>query len=140
MNKLGPIIVVEDDEDDIEFMKDVFINLNFNNKIIFLKDGKSALNYLKDEEIQPFIIICDMNMPVMNGISLKKEIQKSIHLRLKCVPFLFLTTSANHQDVIDAYSNLCQGFFVKPSSIVELKDIIKKIVEYWQYCKSPDYS
>jgi hypothetical protein len=37
MNKKGPIIVIEDDEDDREFMKDVFIELNYANAIIFLK-------------------------------------------------------------------------------------------------------
>ena len=41
--------------------------------------------------------------------------------------------------VIDAYSKSVQGFFVKPNSMEKLTNIIKKIVEYWQECESPNY-
>lgn len=139
MNKNGPIIVIEDDEDDRDFMKDVFIDLNYKNEIIFYEDGQSALNHLLNEKIEPFIIISDINMPVLNGMALKAEIQKNENLRLKCIPYLFFTTSANQQHVIDAYSKSVQGFFIKPNSIVKLKAIVKKIVEYWQECESPHY-
>ncbi len=139
MNKKGPIIVIEDDEDDRLFIKDVFIELNYDNKIIFFEDGQMALNHLMNEEIEPFIIISDINMPVLNGMALKEEIQKNENLRLKCIPYLFFTTSANQEHVIDAYSKSVQGFFIKPNRIEQLKVILKKIVEYWQECESPHY-
>jgi DNA-binding NtrC family response regulator len=139
MNKNGPIIVIEDDEDDREFMKDVFADLNYKNQIIFFEDGQKALHHLMYEKNEPFIIISDINMPVLNGMALKEEIQKNENLRMKCIPYLFFTTSANQQHVIDAYSKSVQGFFIKPSSIDKLKVIIKKIVEYWQECESPHY-
>ena len=139
MNKKGPIIIIEDDEDDREFMKDVFIELNYENEILYFEDGQIALNFLIHEKIEPFIIISDINMPVLDGMALKEEIQKNENLRLKCIPYLFFTTSANQQHVIDAYSKSVQGFFIKPSSIVKLTAIIKKIVEYWQECESPHY-
>lgn len=139
MNKNGPIIVIEDDEDDRDFMKEVFVDLNYNNQIIFFEDGQRALHYLLNEKIEPFIIISDINMPVLNGMALKEEIQKNENLRLKCIPYLFFTTSANQQHVIDAYSKSVQGFFIKPNSVDKLMAIIKKIVEYWQECESPHY-
>ena len=139
MNKNGPIIVIEDDEDDRDFMRDVFIDLNYKNEIMFFEDGQLALHFLINENIEPFIIISDINMPVLNGMALKEEIQKNENLRLKCIPYLFFTTSANQQHVIDAYSKSVQGFFIKPSSIAKLKAIIKKIIEYWQECESPLY-
>ena len=139
MNKTGPIIVIEDDEDDIFIMKEVFKELNFDNEIIFLKNGKIAFNYLSQTEVVAFVIICDINMPLMDGISLKKEIQKNQELKLRCVPFLFFTTAANRQDVIDAYSSSAQGFFIKPNTVNKLKTILKKIIEYWQDCESPNH-
>ncbi len=139
MNKKGPIIVIEDDEDDRLFMKDVFVELNYENRIIFFENGQMALNHLINEEIEPFIIISDINMPILSGLALKEEIQKNENLRLKCIPYLFFTTSANQEHVIDAYSKSVQGFFVKPSNIEKLKTIIKKIIEYWQECESPHY-
>ena len=139
MNKKGPIIVIEDDEDDRLFMKDVFVELNYENRIIFFENGQMALNHLINEEIEPFIIISDINMPILSGLALKEEIQKNENLRLKCIPYLFFTTSANQEHVIDAYSKSVQGFFVKPSNIEKLKTIIKKIIEYWLECESPHY-
>lgn len=139
MNKNGPIIIIEDDEDDRLFIKDVFLDLNFDNEIIFFEDGHVALHYLTHGEIEPFIIISDINMPVLNGMELKEEIQKNESLRLKCIPYLFFTTTANQQHVIDAYSKSVQGFFIKPSTLEKLKSTIKKIVEYWQECESPHY-
>jgi DNA-binding NtrC family response regulator len=139
MNKKGPIIIVEDDEDDRLFMKDVFTELNFSNEIIFFEDGQTALHYLVNEDVEPFIIISDINMPILNGMALKEEIQKNESLRLKCIPYLFFTTSANQEHVINAYSKSVQGFFIKPNRIETLKTIIKKIVEYWQECESPHY-
>jgi CheY-like chemotaxis protein len=139
MNKKGPIIVIEDDEDDREFMKDVFIELNYENEIMFFADGQLALNFLTHEKVEPFIIISDINMPVLNGMALKEEIQNNENLRLKCIPYLFFTTSANQQHVIDAYSKSVQGFFIKPNNMAKLKAIVKKIIEYWQECESPHY-
>ena len=139
MNKKGPIIVIEDDEDDRLFIKDVFKELNFKNEIIFFEDGYVALHYLTHGEVEPFIIISDINMPILNGMQLKEEIQKNENLRLKCIPYLFFTTTANQQHVIDAYSKSVQGFFIKPNNVEKLKSTIKKIIEYWQECESPLY-
>lgn len=139
MNKKGPIIVIEDDEDDRLFIKDVFKELNYENKIIFFENGQLALNHLMTEELEPFIILSDINMPILSGLALKEEIQKNENLRLKCIPYLFFTTSANQEHVIDAYSKSVQGFFIKPSRMDKLKAVIRKIIEYWQECESPNY-
>lgn len=139
MNKSGPIIVIEDDADDRDFLIEVFKKLNFENEINYFEDGESALTHLIKEPIEPFLILSDINMPRLNGMELKEKIQNNEDLRLKCIPYLFFTTSANQQHVIDAYSKSVQGFFVKPNSIEKLTTIIKKIVEYWQECESPHY-
>jgi DNA-binding NtrC family response regulator len=139
MNKRGPIIIIEDDEDDRDFLMEVFKELNFENEIIYFEDGVNALAHLVDETVEPFLILSDINMPKLNGMELKEKIQNNEDLRLKCIPYLFFTTSANQDHVIDAYSKSVQGFFVKPVSIEKLTAIIKKIVEYWQECESPNY-
>ncbi|RZJ53312.1 MAG: response regulator, partial [Flavobacterium sp.] len=60
-------------------------------------------------------------------------------LRIKSIPYLFFSTSAEQAHVVDAYSKSVQGFFIKPSSFTELTATIKSIVEYWQRCVSPNY-
>jgi CheY-like chemotaxis protein len=80
-----------------------------------------------------------MNMPKLNGMELRKQIHENEDIRLKTIPYLFFTTSAEQEAVIDAYSKSIQGFFVKPSSFHDLKSMVKIIVEYWQKCESPNY-
>lgn len=139
MNKGGPIIVIEDDLDDQEILTDVFKELNYKNEIIFFNDGEKALEYLIATAIEPFIIFSDINMPKLSGMELRKKIHENEDLRMKSIPYLFFSTSAEQSHVIDAYSKSIQGFFVKPTSYSELKEIIKTIVSYWEACVSPNY-
>ena len=139
MNKSGPIIVIEDDGDDQEYMMDVFRQLNFENEVIYFKDGELALDHLIRTPTEPFLILSDINMPKLNGMALREQVHNNENLRLKCIPYLFFTTSDDQQHVIDAYSKSVQGFFVKPSSFAKLKETIRKIVEYWKECESPNY-
>lgn len=139
MNKSGPIIVIEDDADDRDFLREVFEELKFENEIIYFEDGESALHHLIKIPIEPFIILSDINMPKLNGMELKEKIQNNEALRLKCIPYLFFTTSANQKHVIDAYSKSVQGFFIKPNTVKKLSVIINKIVQYWQECESPNF-
>ena len=67
MNKTGPIIVIEDDSDDQELLVMVFKELGFKNEIIFFEDGEAALDYLIKSDVEPFIILSDINMPKLNG-------------------------------------------------------------------------
>ena len=139
MNKGGPIIIIEDDIDDQEIFTEVFNEINCQNDILFFADGELALEYLTNTEIEPFIIFSDINMPKLNGMQLREKIHENEDLRLKSIPYLFFSTSAEQKHVVDAYSKSIQGFFVKPSNYGELKTTIKTIVSYWEACVSPNY-
>ncbi len=139
MNKNGAIIIVEDDIDDQEMFTEVFKELDYKNKIIFFNDGQEALAYLTAKTSEPFIVFSDINMPKLSGVELRKQIHENEDIRLKTIPYLFFTTSAAQDAVIDAYSKSIQGFFIKPSSFQDLKSTMKTIVEYWQRCESPNY-
>ena len=139
MNKRGPIIIIEDDMDDQDILTDVFKELNYKNELIFFADSLQALEYLTDTEIEPFLVLSDINMPKLNGMELREKIHNNEDLRLKSIPYLFFSRSAEQKHVIDAYSRSIQGFFVKPNNYDKLKSTIIKIVEYWQECESPNY-
>jgi CheY-like chemotaxis protein len=139
MNKRGPIIIIEDDMDDQYILTDIFEELNYNNELIFFADSVQALEYLVNTEIEPFLVLSDINMPKLNGMELREKIHNNEDLRLKSIPYLFFSTSAEQKHVIDAYSRSIQGFFVKPSNYDKLKKVIVTIVEYWQECESPNY-
>lgn len=138
MNKTGPIIILEDDIEDQEILADIFNILKYENEIIFFSDGDQALEYLANDDITPFLILSDINMPKRNGFEIRKIVYTNAKLHIKCIPYLFFTTGAAKKDVIDAYSMSVQGFFQKPNNLKDLETTIKKIVEYWQVCIAPE--
>jgi len=137
MNKTGPIIVIEDDIDDQEILVEIFNDLGYVNKIIYFSDGNDALDFLNKSDVLPFLILSDINMPRINGFELRNKIFTNEQLQTKCIPYLFFSTSATKKAVIDAYALSVQGFFIKPTSVKELENTIRKIVEYWQECIAP---
>ncbi|MCF2488006.1 response regulator [Dyadobacter sp. CY347] len=139
MNKKGPIVIIEDDMDDQDILSEIFKELNYENELVFFGDGVQALEYLTHIDIEPFLVLSDINMPKLNGMELYEKIHNNEDLRLKSIPYLFFSTSAEQKHVIDAYSRSIQGFFIKPSNYDKLKKMIVKIVEYWQECESPKY-
>jgi len=139
MNKSGPIVIIEDDMDDQEVLTEIFAELNYDNELIFFGDSPDALNYLINSDIEPFLVLSDINMPKLSGMELREKVHNNEDLRLKSIPYLFFSTSAEQKHVIEAYSRSIQGFFVKPRGYDKLKAVLVKIVEYWQECESPNY-
>lgn len=139
MNKAGPIVVIEDDMDDQAILVEIFNELGYENEIIYFHDGNEALQYLNRNEVQPFLILSDINMPKINGFELRSKIFTNEQLQTKCIPYLFFTTGVTKKAVLDAYAMSVQGFFIKPNTIDKLKGTIKKIIEYWQECIAPSH-
>ena len=139
MNKNGPIVIIEDDSDDQEILSEVFENLDYPNEVIFFGDGEAALDYLTTTDIQPFLIISDINLPKLDGLALRKKLKTDAKLEIKCIPYLFFTTTPNRNAVMEAYGESTQGFFIKPVKVQELEDTIKLILDYWSKCASPNH-
>lgn len=138
MNKNGPVIVIEDDEDDQEFLRIVFEKLDYPNEVIFFSNGQAALDYLDHPSILPFLILSDINMPKLNGFDLRTKLKTDADLAIKCIPYLFFYSALNQRIVIDAYSISVQGFFEKQESLSELEKTILAIMEYWKRCVAPN--
>jgi CheY-like chemotaxis protein len=138
MHKKGPIIIIEDDMDDQMVLGEVFRELGYENKLMFFGDGQKALDYLDSTDEKPFLLISDINLPRLDGFALRDKLHNNEALRLKCIPYLFFTTAASHNAVMEAYSKSIQGFFVKPDSYDKLQQTVKKIVDYWQECQAPN--
>ena len=138
MNKGGPIIIIEDDEDDQLLLQLVFKKLAYANEVIYFSDGQAALDYLDATQDIPFLIISDINMPRLDGFSLRKKLHEDARLNLKCIPYLFFSTGVDQRAVVDAYSLSVQGFFIKPMSIKALENTISTIVNYWKLCTAPN--
>lgn len=132
-----PIMIVEDDQDDIKLLTDAFINIGVKNKCICFHSAKDALEYLNGENETPLVIISDINMPYMDGLVFKTRINADERLDQKKIPFVFLTTSGSSAMVKEAFNLCVQGYFQKPTEFSELNSVARSIVEYWNRSKLP---
>jgi CheY-like chemotaxis protein len=133
----GPIVLVEDDEDDQFLVKRMLQELGVSNPVRLFTNGRQVLDYLMTTSEQPFIIMCDVNMPIMSGLELRQYIDADVILRDKAIPFIFLTTDASWHLIKAAYRATIQGFFKKATSYEAAKEQLQWIIGYWQHCLHP---
>jgi response regulator RpfG family c-di-GMP phosphodiesterase len=139
--KNGPVILVEDDEDDKAVFVQVLKEIGLPNEIIWFKTCVEAFTYLKTTTKQPFIIFSDVNLPVQSGIEFKKQIDADKELRRKSIPFIFYSTAVDQHFVNKAYTEMTiQGFFQKESRYELIKKNLKAITDYWLECRHPNAS
>lgn len=137
MKNTGPIVIVDDDLDDHYIFSEVIEKMQLKNKIKAFTGSSDALSYLKATTDSPVIILCDINMPEMDGFELRRKINEDEALRKKSIPFVFLTTGVSKPQVLEAYNLTVQGLFLKESSFAALEHTLRLILDYWDLCKHP---
>lgn len=137
MNK-KPIIIIDDDKDDLDFIRQALLELKVENEIIIFDDGYKFLDFIQATKNKAFLTLCDINMSKINGLELKKKIFEDEELRTKCVPFIFLSSSLASSSVMRAYSFGVQGYFIKPNNFEKLKEMLSSIIKYWDHSQVPN--
>jgi len=133
------ILIIEDDTDDKEILEDIIVSLGNTSKIVWKINGADALSYLCECNEKILIIFCDMNMPIMNGLELKRQIDADPVLRKKSIPFVFYSTAATESAIQEAYTKLSiQGFFKKENDYHKTRSVVNHILEYWKNCIHPN--
>ena len=133
----NPIILIDDDIDDINLFQEAFKELGVENEILVFTDGNKFYDYISTTDRKSFFIFCDINMHRVNGFELKKKIFDNEEMRLKCIPFLMLSTSGSSASVLEAYSLNVQGYFIKPNSVSGIKNLFDVVVKYWSISQRP---
>jgi CheY-like chemotaxis protein len=133
----GPIIVIEDDPNDIEVITTAVNELGYPNAVRPFADAQAALDYLRTTEEKPFVILCDVRMPRINGLALRKAILDDNFLRKKAIPFVFFTGAVSMDIIREAYELQAQGFYAKAKSYTEVKNQLEAIIVYWKHCLHP---
>jgi CheY-like chemotaxis protein len=133
----NPIILIDDDNDDIEIFQEGFKQLGVENEIMVFNDGNKFYDYICSTDRKSFFIFCDINMNGMNGFELKQKVFDNDEIRMKCIPFLMLSTSSAPKSVVEAYSLNVQGYFIKPNSVEGIKEMFDIVVKYWSLSQRP---
>ena len=133
-SKLNCIMLVDDNQDDNFFHEREIKKNNPATIVITKNNAMSALEYLKSAKdkvnLQPDLILLDINMPGMNGWEFLQEYNLLAEELQGRVIIIMLTTSENSDDIEKAKSgSFVSDFITKPMT----KDIMKKLIE--QYFK-----
>lgn len=97
-------------------------------------DGQEFINIIKQRSTIskipiPDIILFDLDVPKMEGISLLKYIKQDKDL--KHIPVLVITASINIKDVMDCYKSYASGYIRKSFDIEVLKKHMQFALNYW---------
>jgi CheY-like chemotaxis protein len=136
MRSFKPILLVEDDTVDAMTVKRALNDLHVINTLVRVTDGEQALEYLKDSaNVEPCVILLDLNMPRMNGVEFLK-IAKADD-RLKCIPVVVLTTSKAEQDRFECFNCSAAGYIVKPVDYKGFVEAMRILNLYWTLSELP---
>lgn len=121
-------LIIDDDDISIMLTDMVLEATSFAKEIHPFSDGTYALDYLKAEYTLDanYIIILDINMPLMNGWQFLEEIKSFASKKNTCV--FMLSSSTDRQDIEKSENiDLVKGFFSKPLTKEHLRQIEERI-------------
>ena len=131
------ILLAEDNASDAEMTIAALKKNGLANKLLHVKDGAAALDFLfaegeysgRNVEKKPKVILLDLKMPKVNGIEVLQKIRTDE--RTKNIPVVMLTSSKEDPDIKNCYDLGVNSYVVKP---VEFEDFQKAVTElglYW---------
>ena len=117
------IILVVEDNDDIRDYITTSFNLDY--QVIDATNGKEGLNQVF--KYIPDIIICDIMMPIMDGLELCKVIKEDI--RSCHIPIILLTAKDSQHEQKEGYEYGADSYLTKPFSVSILRSRIENLLE-----------
>jgi len=120
------ILIVDDDEDDKDFLCEAILTFDKSANCIWVSDGLHALRLINDASFNPpDFIFLDLNMPKMGGIQCLHKIRKLEHY--ETVPVIIYTTSDISPNQLDLQSLGPISVLPKPTRIAELSSAVSEI-------------
>ena len=133
----GKIILIDDEKYEKDLLVNALRQRNWDIKVEYFDNAEDALEHLRRNADEIFLIISDMDMPKTDGMSLKKIIDMDDYLRQKAIPFVFTSNVIDRKKVIEAYKCRVQGYFQKPLTPEGQADMLEIIIQYWIACVHP---
>lgn len=130
------ILLVEDSARDAELTTRALKKGGLANKLLWVKDGQEALDYLfrqgefaQREEGIPRLVLLDLKMPRVDGIEVLKAIKTNEHTRR--IPVVIMTSSQEETDVARSYDLGVNSYVVKPVDFHAMTELARQAGYYW---------
>jgi two-component system, response regulator len=130
------ILLVEDNPLDAELTIRALKKGGLANKLLWLKDGAQALDYLfrrgnyaDRDDVFPRLVLLDLKMPRVDGIEVLKAIKQDE--RTRRIPVVITTSSQEERDVAQSYDLGANSYVVKPVEFGAFADLARQAGYYW---------
>ncbi len=134
-----PILLVEDNPDDVTFTLRAFRQNNISNEIIVAADGEQALRILLPENagrpFRPALVLLDVNLPKIDGLEVLRRIRADP--RTQSLPVVVLTTSSEETDIVSSYQLGANSFVRKPVVFSDFLNAASMLGMYWLLINQP---
>ncbi|BCJ48810.1 response regulator [Actinoplanes sp. NBRC 14428] len=135
----GPILLVEDNPDDVMFTLRAFEKNHIRNEIVVASDGEQALHRLFPSDggppLRPALILLDIQLPKVDGLEVLRRIRGDD--RTASLPVVVLTTSNEERDIVDSYRLGANSFVRKPVMFAEFLAAANVLGMYWLMINEP---
>lgn len=139
---LKPILLVEDNPNDLELTLIALERSQLANEVIVVRDGAEALDYLfcqgeylNREGGNPAVVLLDLKLPKIDGLEVLAKIRHSDSLR--SLPVVMLTSSREEKDLITSYETGVNAYVVKPVDFTEFQRAIADLGIFWAVLNEP---
>ena len=137
MNPLAPILLAEDDENDIFLLQRAVRDAAIRHPLVIARDGQEAVDFLEGAGqfadrarfSLPCLILLDIKMPRKTGLDVLEWLAGREKLRM--LPVIMFSSSPRAEDVAQAYRMGANAFIVKPSSLERRAELFRVIKSFW---------
>ena len=137
------ILLVEDNPTDAELAILALKERNLANKLVWVKDGAEALDFIfatgayasRNIENYPRVILLDLRLPKVDGLEVLRRLKADE--RTKRIPVAVVTSSKEDRDVVASYDLGVNSFISKPVEFDEFAKVVSELGYYWLFINRP---
>ena len=130
------ILLVEDSDADAELTLRVLRKARLANRVVWVKDGQEALDFLYGEgeyvsrpPTRPRLVLLDLKLPRLNGIDVLRRLKRDD--ARKSIPVVMLTSSSEERDIVESYALGVNSYLIKPVEFDKLGEQVVNAGLYW---------
>jgi two-component system, response regulator len=129
MSTANLILLVEDNSDDEELTLRALKKAQVPNQVMVARDGAEAVDFLVTKDVQPQVVLLDLNLPKLDGLEVLRRIRANEPT--KHLPVVILTSSKEDTDIARSYQLGANSYVRKPVDFKQFIDTLNTLSMYW---------
>lgn len=137
------VLLVEDNPTDAELCIRALKKHNLANKLVWVKDGAEALDFLfgtgayagRSALNPPKVVLLDLRLPKVDGLEVLKRVKSDE--RTKTIPVVVVTSSKEDRDTIESYELGANSYVSKPVQFDAFANAVTQLGMYWLLVNHP---